>query len=167
MKKAINIYQLCNNHKTLPSLQRNLLLKKHSINKNQMKRYLQFFLFFLAISSLSCSNDNHSGNSELVGKTFDHLFFETEQECIAAQTNPDFFTNCHEEIKFIDDETAQIMITDMVLSAHYTLEGNTINLYFSETETPALVFEIINNTSLKQSSNNTIWNQRTGDSIWD
>ncbi len=71
-----------------------------------MKKLLQICLSVIIISSLSCSNDKNSGDSELAGKTFDYLFFETEQECIDAQTNPDFFTNCHEEIEFIDDDIA-------------------------------------------------------------
>lgn len=132
-----------------------------------MKNLLKLFLSIIIISSLGCSNDNHSGNSELVGKTFDHLFYATEQECSDAQTNPNFFINCHEEIRFIDNETAEIMLTDMVYSVTYTVEENSVNIYFSNTETPFLIFEKINNSSLKLLSNNTVWNKRNGDSIWD
>lgn len=127
-----------------------------------MKKYL--LLSIAVLSLLSCSNDKNSGSSELIGKTFDHRFVETEEECIASQTNPDFYTNCHEQIRFIDNETAEIMITDMMLIVNYTVEDNKITIIFSPSST--MVFEKINNSTLKLLSNNTIWNKRTGTSVW-
>lgn len=133
-----------------------------------MKKYLQLLILFIAFISCSKdqSNDNTAEQSELTGKTFDYLFFKTEQECINAQPEPDFFTNCHREIQFIDHEKAMLMWTDMQLEVSYIKVGNRITIYSTANPDAGLIFEKTSASSLKLLSDNTIWNERIGDSIW-
>ncbi|WP_025666355.1 hypothetical protein [Aquimarina megaterium] len=129
-----------------------------------------FLLSILGIVLLSCSNDDdNSQNTEFVGKTFDYLFFETEQECIDAQTDPNFFINCHQELSFVDNENVEILFTDIKYSANYKVGNNKIVIYSSSNILEFqndIIFEIINDSSLKFVDNNTIWKLRTGNSIW-
>jgi hypothetical protein len=129
-----------------------------------MKKYILLTIAVLTV--LSCSNDKNLGSSEIIGKTFDHRFVETEQECLASQTNPIFFINCHEEIRFINTETAEIMITDTVQIVNYTIKGNTITIIFPGSSSSTMIFEKISNSSLKLQGANTIWNKRIGNSVW-
>ncbi len=132
-----------------------------------MKKYVLFL--FVGISLLSCSNDDNSKQSEFIGKTFDYLFFETEQECIDAQPDPNFFINCHQEISIDDNENAEIMLTDIMYSVKYTIDNNELIIH-SNSRTfefqNDIIFEIINTSSLKLKSNNTIWNERIGNTLW-
>ncbi|WP_024770898.1 hypothetical protein [Aquimarina macrocephali] len=129
-----------------------------------------FLLSIFGVLLLSCSNDDDSQKIEFIGKTFDYLFFETEQECIDAQTDPNFFINCHQELSFIDTENVEIVFTDIKYSSNYKIENNKVVIYSSSNTLGFqnnIVFEILNNSSLKLVDNNTIWKLRTGNSIWD
>lgn len=130
-----------------------------------MKKYLLFPV--MALFLLSCSSDDNPEQSgpELIGKTFVHRFFETEQQCIEAQPDPNFYINCYEEISFTDDVTAQVMLTDIQYAVSYTIDGNNIIVSFSPNAT--ITFERVNNATLKRLDDNTIWKERTGNSIWD
>lgn len=132
-----------------------------------MKKYV--LLSVLGVLFLNCSNDDNSQHSELIGKTFDYLFFETEQECIDAQPDPNFFINCHQELTIDDNENAQIMLTDIMYSVKYSIDDNKLIIH-SDTRTfefqNDMIFEIINTTSLKLLSNNNIWNERIGNTLW-
>ena len=134
-----------------------------------MKKY---FSLLTAILLISCSNsdrsnENSAAESELTGKTYDYLLFESEQECINAQPDPNFFLNCHREIHFVDDRNAQIMLTDMVIPVKYTIEANKIVIDFSTDQSSTLTFEKVNSSSLKLLNDDSVWNERTGESIWD
>ncbi|WP_375562673.1 hypothetical protein ACE193_09085 [Bernardetia sp. OM2101] len=124
-----------------------------------MKKYLLFLI--IGTFLFSCSDDDSVKKNELIGKTFDHLWFETEQECLDAQPDPDFFINCHQEIRFVDEKKAFIMLTDIMYSVDYTVDDSKIII--SEN----IVFEIINASSIKEVNDGTIWNERKGNSIWD
>ena len=132
-----------------------------------MKKY--FLLSVLGILFLSCSSDDNSEQSELIGKTFDYLLFETEQECIDAQLDPNFFINCHQELSINDDENAEIILTDINYSVKYSIENGKLIIHSNTTTFEFqndMTFEIINTTSLKLLSNNTIWNERIGNTLW-
>ena len=121
---------------------------------------------------ISCSNtdrfnEDNGSKSELAGKTYDYLLFESEQECINAQPDPDFFLNCHREIHFVDDRNAQIMLTDMVIPVQYTVEENNVVINFSTDQSSTLTFEKVTHSSLKLLNDDSIWKERTGESIWD
>ena len=91
-----------------------------------MKKY--FLLSITGMILLSCSNDDDFNKLLFIGKTFDYLYFETEQECIDAQPDPDFFINCHQELSFIDNKKVEIMFTDIIRSTTYTIEASKIVL---------------------------------------
>ena len=132
-----------------------------------MKKLLLLFLFGITI--LSCSKDENFKQSKFIGKTFDYLFFETEQECINAQPDPNFFINCHQELSFMDNENAEIMLTDIKYSVGYTIENNKIIIHPNSRTFEFqnnLIFEIINDSSLRLTENNTIWNERIGNTLW-
>lgn len=132
-----------------------------------MRNYFLFLLF--GMTFLNCSNDDNSLQSELIGKTFDHVFFETEQECIDAQSDPDFFINCHQELSINDNENATIILTDNMYSVKYSIENEKLIIHSNSTTFEFqndLTFELINMTSLKLLSNNTTWNERIGNTLW-
>ena len=134
-----------------------------------MKNY--FLILFIGITLFNCSSDDdNSQQSELIGKTFDHLFFETEQECIDAQSDPNFFINCHQELSIIDNENAEIILTDNIYAVKYSIENGKLIIHSNATTAEFqndLIFELINISSLKLISNNSIWNERIGNTLWD
>jgi hypothetical protein len=131
-----------------------------------MKKY--FICLLVGITLLSCTKDKFPERKKFVGKTFDHIFYETEQDCIDSQTDPNFFINCHQELTF-NNNNSEIMLTDIIYTANYSVKNNRIFIHAnSETlEFPNdLIFEIINTSSLKLISDNTIWNERIGNTPW-
>lgn len=132
-----------------------------------MRKY--FLLLALGILFLNCSNDDNSQQSELSGKTFDYLFFETEQECLDAQLDPNFLINCHQELSIIDNENAEIILTDIKYSVKYSIDKNKLIIHSNTTTIEFqndMTFDIINANSLKLLSNDTIWNERIGNILW-
>jgi hypothetical protein len=133
------------------------------------------FKYFLLLTSailllFNCSKDDNSGRKDLVGKTFDHLFFNTEQECIDAQTDPSFFINCHQELTILDLENAEIILTDIVYSAKYRVQNNQLIILSNPTTfefQDDLIFDIVDSNTLRLLTNQTIWNERIGETVWD
>jgi len=128
-----------------------------------------FLTFILGLTLLSCSNDElNTFNFE--GQTFIHSFFETEQECLEAQPTPDFFINCHQELRIHDSNSAEIMLTDILYSVTYKIENNSLILFPHESLyefDENLTFEIIDNKTLKSIDFNSTWKLMEGNSIWD
>lgn len=126
-------------------------------------------LLILAVLTLGCSKEEEDPHYEFAGKTFDHLYYETEEECMDAQPDPDFFLNCHQQLDFLDDEHVEIMLTDIIYATTYSIENNQITVYatpHSYEFRENLVFEIINASTLKLVRDNTIWKERQGTSPW-
>lgn len=150
---------------------RNPFPNKESIKKTKVVHMKWWFLFLLiAITFLSCSSDDNVHESVYVGKTFDFLFFETQQECLDAQTDPSFFINCHQELNFIDTEKARIVLTDIVYKINYSIFNNRIRIHSSANITEFqddIFFKRISDSSLIRLDNNTIWYERDGESVWD
>lgn len=133
-----------------------------------MKTY--FLSSLIGILLLSCSSDDNSEASKFIGKTFDYVYFETEQECLDAQPDPNFFINCHQELSFIDNENAEIMLTDIMYSINYTIDNDNIIIHAHSRTLEFqndIIFKIMTNASLKHIDNNTIWNTRTGNTLWE
>ncbi len=123
----------------------------------------------LLVLFLGCSSDSTFTDSDLIGKTFDHLFFSTLKECRAAQPDPNFFINCHQELEILNQKELTIVLTDIVNQTEYQLRGNLLIIKASNTTEFAndLVFEILDEQTLRRSGANTIWNERLGASPWD
>lgn len=132
-----------------------------------MKKIL--LLSVLGILLFSCSDDDEIEQPEFAGKTFDHLYFETEQECLDAQPEPDFFMNCHQQVDFLDNENVEIMLTDIIYKTTYSINSSEIIVYSTPNTYEFqndLIFQIINPSTLKLTRDNTIWKERTGNSPW-
>lgn len=128
-----------------------------------------FFLLILIVFS-ACSQVGITGRENIFkNKTFVHLYFETEEDCLEAQPEPDFFYNCHQQLDFLKDKKVQIMLSDILWIGEYKLEGDTIILTFEpnfEIPSGEIIFEIGSPTTLLKSDDQTIWKKMNGNSIW-
>lgn len=127
-----------------------------------------FLSILLAIAS--CSQVGTSARENVFkNKSFVHLYFETEEECLASQPEPDFFYNCHQQLDFLKDKKVQIMLSDVIWIGEYKFEGDKIILTFEpNNEIPGgkIIFEILNPTILLKTDDQTIWKKMNGNSIW-
>lgn len=125
-------------------------------------------LILMAITA--CSPVTKSGKENMFNnKTFVHLFFNTEEECRAAQPEPDFFINCFQQLDFLNDQKVRIMLTDLLWDGTYKIQGNLIILSFEpnyEIPSGEIVFEIQESGQLIKSDDNSIWKEVSGNSIW-
>ena len=125
-------------------------------------------LFLLAITA--CSQVTKPARENMFrNKTFVHLFFNTEKECMAAQPDPDFFLNCHQQLDFLNDGKFRIMLTDILWDGTYIIQGNLLILSLEpnyEIPSGKIIFEILNPTLLQKSGDNSIWKKFSGNSIW-
>ncbi len=135
-----------------------------------MKPKSVFFLLILTLIT-ACSQLGTTGKENIIkNNSFVHLYFETEEDCLASQRDPDFFYNCHQQLDFLNDKKVQIMLTDLLWMGEYKLEGDTIILTFkANNEIPSgeILFEIVNAHQLVKSDDQTIWKKISGNSIWD
>lgn len=120
---------------------------------------------------LSCSHGGYSAKEEmLVNTTYVHLFFSTEKECLAAQPEPGYFHNCHQQVDFYPDNYVEIMLSDIIWRGEYQTEKNTVILTFEpnyEIPDGELRLQILNSKWLLNPENRTLWKKVTGDSIWE
>lgn len=134
-----------------------------------MKKKL-FIGFVLSLFITSCSQDSVPARENMFkNKTFVHLYFDSEEECIAAQPYPDFWINCHQEIIFQERKKVTIMLTDILWNGTYEVKGDLLILNFEnnfEIPTGEIVFKIINPVTLIRLDNNTLWKKVSGQSIW-
>lgn len=134
-----------------------------------MKPKTQIFLLILMLITACSPVGTSARQNMLQNKSFAHLYFETEEECLAAQPEPDFFQNCHQQIDFMKDKKVRIMLTDILWDGTYKTQGNLITLTFEpnfEIPTGEILFEIVNPSRLIKTDDNTIWKKISGDSIW-
>lgn len=134
-----------------------------------MKAKTVISLLILIVIS-ACSQVSITGRENIFkNKTFVHLYFETEEECIASQPEPDFFYNCHQQLDFLKDKKVQIMLTDILWIGEYKLEGDAIILTFepnNEIPNGEIIFEILTPTKLLKTDDSTIWKKVNGNSIY-
>ncbi len=128
------------------------------------------FLGSLLFLFISCSKSENPGNSKrFQGTTFIHLLFPTEEDCMAAQPDPDFFLNCHQQLDFINNNEVQIMLTDIVWRGTYTIEGDQIIMHFEhayEIPEQEIHFKILSASKLLNLQEGNVWNKMKGKSIW-
>lgn len=125
-------------------------------------------LFILIFTS--CNNaEAPSRENAFQNKTFVHLFFETEQECLEAQPEPDFFYNCHQQVNFLKDNQVELMLSDIIWLGEYHIERNLLILEFEpnfEIPDGTITFQILRSSELRKLDDNTHWEKMTGNSIW-
>jgi hypothetical protein len=137
-----------------------------------MKPVLTIFSIIL-LTSIVCQQEKDKpvlAEYNFKNDTFIHLFFETEEDCINAQPDPNFFINCHRQVDFLENYRANIMLTDIIHIGQYKVEGNKIILSFDvnyEIPSGEIIFEILKKSLLRKLDDNTEWKKMTGDSIWD
>ena len=118
----------------------------------------------------ACSQVGSSARESMFqNKSFVHLYFETEKECMDAQPDPDYFQNCHQQIDFMKDRKVRIMLTDILWDGTYKIQGDLLILTFEpnfEIPSGETTFEIINPTRLIKTDDNTLWKKMNENSIW-
>lgn len=133
-----------------------------------MERKITFVFIILFMNS--CFQDKVSGRDNMLkNKTYVHLFFETEKECMEAQPDPDFFLNCHQQVDFYEDNVVDIMLSDIMWRGIYSIEGNEVILNFEPSyEIPdgEIRFEILPANKLLHIKHGTVWKKVNGNSIW-
>ena len=133
-----------------------------------MKLKSEIFLYILLVIS-SCSTDR-TEKDLYKNNSYVHLFFETEEECIASQPEPDFFYNCYQQLDFLDDKKVQILLSDILWTGEYRLEKDKLVLTFTpnnEIPNGQIIFEILNNSKLLKLDDQSIWKKINGNSIYD
>lgn len=130
-----------------------------------------YFLFFsaLLLMASACTTVSLPAKENMFkNKIFVHLYFETEEECMASQPDPDFFLNCHRQLDFLDDKKVQVMLTDILYLGTYEVSGEMliINVDSPEVLNGEIIFEIINPAKLLKTDDNTLWKKVSGKSIW-
>lgn len=119
---------------------------------------------------VSCSPGGLPAKENMLkNKSFVHLYFQTEKECMDAQPEPDFFQNCHQQVEFFKNNRVEIMLSDIYYQGTYSIQGNNVVLLIeSNVEIPdgVIIFEIINPTRLKYIENGSVWKKMSGNSIW-
>lgn len=134
-----------------------------------MKTNLLFMVSLFLMASFCERDDFPKKDLELENETFIYLHFKTEKQCLDAQPS-DFFINCHSELTFLENNKAEIILTDIIWRGDYQIiKKNIIINFHNNPEIPegSLVFKIINNSKLKKVDDNTMWNRKNGESIWD
>ncbi len=126
-------------------------------------------IFLIVLLTVSCNPIMSPGiENKFQNKTFIHLFYQDEEECMDSQP-PDFFYNCHAQIDFLKNNRVEILLTDIIWIGEYTVEGKEMILIFEpnyEIPEGILIFEIINSSTLRNLKNDTIWKKMKGNSIW-
>ncbi|MFD1095863.1 hypothetical protein [Salegentibacter chungangensis] len=138
-------------------------------NQNEMRGVL-LMLFALVFSLSSCSRVS-SGPDENAfrDKTFVHRYFETEEDCLKAQPDPDFFVNCHQQVDFFSNNEVEIVLSDIIWRGDYIVEGDMVILSFQpnfEIPDGEINFEILNLSVLRKLDDNTRWVMMRANSIW-
>ncbi|MFO7719690.1 MAG: hypothetical protein R6W85_04530, partial [Gillisia sp.] len=96
-----------------------------------MKQKIPVFLLILMLIP-ACSQVGTSARENMFqNKSFVHLYFETEKECMDAQPEPDFFYNCHQQIDFMKNKKVRIMLTDILWDGTYQVQGDLLILKFT------------------------------------
>lgn len=126
-----------------------------------------FLLVFLGTGCTHIATSNRE--NKFKNKVFVHLFFNSEQECIDSQPEPDFWYNCHQQLDFLEENKVQIMLTDIIWQGTYKIQKDLVILSFEpnyEIPSGEIIFEIVNSSKLINTENNTIWKKVSGNSIW-
>lgn len=134
-----------------------------------MKTKLLFLSSLFLVISFCERGEHPKDELNLENQTFVYLHFKTEKQCMDAQTS-DFFINCHSEITFLENGQAEIILTDIIWRAEYSVIKKNIVLTFEnnpESSDNTIIFQILNDSKLKKLDDNTIWNRMDGESIWD
>ncbi|WP_081211706.1 hypothetical protein [Salegentibacter sediminis] len=134
-----------------------------------MKKKITFIVFIFLFPLISCNKLSAPGkDKQFEGKSYVRLFFNSEEECMAAQP-PDFFINCHQQIDFLKDNEVEIMLSDIIWRGTYKVINKKIIISMEpnfEVPSGEIIFLVKNNTLLIKSDDKTEWRKMKGNSIW-
>ena len=134
-----------------------------------MKGKITYIVLLLFLISTSCNKLSSPGKEkQFEDKSYVRLFFNSEKECMEAQP-PDFFINCHQQVDFLENNEAEIMISDIIWRGTYEVINKKIIISMEpnfEIPSGEIVFEIRNNTLLIKADDRTEWRKMKGNSIW-
>lgn len=125
-------------------------------------------LIALIIIQAGCSVfGTGSDTSDLAGKKYAHLLFDSKQDC--RDFNERFFMNCAQTLEFKDSDTARIMLTDIINEADYFAIGDQVVLMATDNTyefEDNISFKILDNGELLLERNQTVWKEYEN-SIWE
>lgn len=128
------------------------------------------YICILALILSGCSRlETGAAENKYKNQTFIHTYFDTEEDCLAAQP-PDFFINCHQQLDFLDNNRVQFMLTDIIWEGEYSVKRKIIVLTFEpnfEIPSGEVYFQQVNGSLLIKMDDNTQWKKMRGTSIWD
>ena len=131
--------------------------------------YLLFFPIILILISGCTTVPLPAKENMFKNKIFVHLYYNTEEECMASQPDPDFFLNCHRQLDFLGNKEVHIMLTDIIYIGTYEVSGDKLFIYVennSEIPDGEIIFEIINPAKLVKIDDKSLWKKVSGRSIW-
>lgn len=135
-----------------------------------MKGWSSYICVIMLVLHSGCSRvESGAAENKYKNQTFIHLYFETEEDCLAAQP-PDFFINCHQQVDFLDNNRVHLMLSDIIWEGEYSVERRMIILSFEpnfEIPTGEVYFQEVNGSTLIKVDDNTQWKKMRGNSIWD
>ncbi|HEY9185663.1 MAG TPA: hypothetical protein VIM94_10080 [Salegentibacter sp.] len=134
-----------------------------------MKEKIIYIVLIILLSLTACNKLSGPGQEkQFEGKSYVRLFFNSEEECLDAQP-PDFFINCHQQVDFLKNNDAEIMVSDIIWRGTYEVINKKIILSMEpnfEIPSGEVIFEVKNNTLLIKTDDKTEWRKMKGNSIW-
>jgi hypothetical protein len=101
-------------------------------------------------------------------RLYTHDFFDSIEECTAAQPDPDFWINCAQTLSLCPSGRAEYMVTDIIHLGTYRIEEGSLVLSLpSDPELPSRVrFRIsADESQLTELASGTIWTQKFGEEL--
>ena len=134
-----------------------------------MKTKILLFFLLVTIAGACSKIPPPVKNHILKNQTYVYLFFETEEECLENQPDPDFFINCFQQVDFLENNEVRLILTDIIHNGIYKVESNNIIITLEpnyEVPNGVLIFEFLNPNLIYNLENNTYWKRVRGNSVW-
>ena len=127
--------------------------------KMQSKFSIIIYIISLLLISCSTDDDDSSKDNYLIGQTYAHSIFPSEQECLDYQEEEGIFVNCFQLLSFQSDREGTIVLTDIVNTFNYTRQQNQLIVEASTTTEfeKDLFFTIVNDTTLQKKDDRSLW----------
>ena len=84
------------------------------MNARRWHRARYVVLLVIPIALAGCDVFGTSEQFFAEDRTYEHRFFETDEACLAAQPDPNFFINCSQWVDFYTDGRVELTLTDII-----------------------------------------------------
>jgi hypothetical protein len=94
---------------------------------------------------------------------YTHDFFESDEECAAAQPNPNMWINCSQTAAFCPSGRVEFMVTDIIHRGTYKVEGRRVTLRFPdnpEVDSRVVFLLAADEHSLVHQTSGTQWSRK-------